>query len=131
LNGVVFGAGEMRMLGGTEIGEATGTTSSLISLTDSRNWCLRRSSDSFGFQIPLADHAVFFAPAEADGAIRHDQMAAVLVERQRFPIGVVGLTGAVGQIGRPQEATIDIVPVGRVDPAAPASGNRSWCGRTR
>ena len=44
------------------------------------------------FQVPLAHiFAAFCAPTETDGAIRHHDLVG-LVNRQRFPLGVVGLT---------------------------------------
>ena len=51
-------------------------------------------------QVPLA----LLAPAEADRAVRRDEAAALLVEDDGLPLGVVGLAEVVVEVGRAQVA---------------------------
>jgi hypothetical protein len=53
-----------------------------------------------GQQVPLA----FFAPAEADRAVRHDKGLGLFVVDDGFPVGIVGLAQGAVQVGSAQAA---------------------------
>ena len=96
------------MPGRTEIRESDGYDGILDLVHRQPQLGLCPGQRFLGFQIPLADHAVLFAPAKPDGAIGRDQIAADFIESQRLPFRVIGLPGVINQIGSPQEAAIDI-----------------------
>ena len=73
-------------------------------------------------------HLALFAPAETDGAVGRDQLAAGLVEGDRLPLGVVGSRRARRKVAKRAGSARRPGCRHRAVPASPASACRSTAG---
>ncbi|CCJ84870.1 hypothetical protein BN133_1247 [Cronobacter dublinensis 582] len=60
-------------------------------------------------QVPFA----FFAPAETDGAVRRDHLAAAVIKRDGFPLRIILLAQVIDQVRRAQHAACGVEAVAR------------------